>query len=226
MKSKVRAERDNTMTISGRIFAVCVCLLSVSHAHAQQAPDQKAMFGSYVNSDVYKAFLERVFNLGEPAAMKAGCPALKVIESSRTIILEQPTFVRAGANYNIDTGVWVGTELMDRCGAKVMRRALLKAIPGANNLQPTLLLPGDFPGNLKLEADAKRIVIPGLMGLAKCSDMSKFQMHDIRALTPAAAAGWSETWLAEACGAKVEAEVTYAATGDGMNVTARNWKLR
>ena len=210
-----------------RVIFICIGLLSGSHAFAQPAqPDQKAMFAAYVQSPGYKAFLEQIFNLGEPATLKAECPTLKVVESHRHVMLQQPTFVRVGANYNIDTGVWVGTALLDRCGAKAIRRALLKAVPGTNNLNATLLLPGDFPGNLKLEADAKLIVFPGLSAHAKCKDASKVRVLDIKALTPAAPAGWSETWLAEVCGVKVEAEVIYSATATGMNITARNWKLR
>jgi hypothetical protein len=202
-------------------------LLSFLPAHAQTAvPDQKTIFASYMHSPGYKAFLERIFNLGEPATLKAECPTLKIVESHRYVMLEQPTFVRAGTNYNIDTGTWVGTALLDRCGTKVTRRALLKAVPGTNNLDARLLLPGDFPGNLKLEADAKLVVFPGLMGHAKCQDLKKFQILDIKALTPTAPAGWSETWIAEACGTKVEAEVTYSATATGMNIMARNWKTR
>ena len=213
--------------IAIRVILICIFLSSVSYALAQPAqPDQKAMFGSYLQSPGYKAFLERLFTLGEPATLKAECPTLKIVELHRHVMLQQPTFVRAGANYNIDTGAWVGAALLDRCGAKVTRRALLKAVPGTNNLDATLLLPGDFPGNLKLETDAKFIVIPGLAAHAKCGDVNKVRVLDIKALTPAAPAGWSETWLAEACGVKVEAEVIYSATATGMNIVARNWKLR
>jgi hypothetical protein len=63
------------------------------------------------------------------------------------------------------------------------------------------------------------------MAHAKCSDFKQFKMLDIKALTPASPAGWSETWIADACGTKVEGEVTYTSTGDGMNVTGRKWKL-
>jgi hypothetical protein len=215
------------VTFSNRILLVCICcLLFASQARAQTAqPDQKAMFAAYLHSPGYKAFLDRVFNMGEPTAMKAGCASLKVVDSSRHIVMELPTFVRAGANYNIDTGLWVGSATLDRCGQQVTRRALLKAIPGTNNLDVNLLLPGDFRGNLKLEADAKRFIFPGLMAHAKCSDFKQFKMLDIKALTPASPAGWSETWIADACGTKVEGEVTYTSTGDGMNVTGRKWKL-
>jgi hypothetical protein len=139
--------------------------------------------------------------------------------------LEQPKFVRAGANFNIDAGVWVAMAVLDRCGSQVTRRALLKAIPGANQLQPSLLLPGDFRGNLKLEADAIRIVTPGLMAFAKCQDSRKFQVLNVTATTPASATGWSEAWTAVACDKKIDAQVTYTAIDNGMNISAGMWKV-
>ena len=208
------------------ILMISAYLLLASQALAQQVePDQKALFASYVNSPVYKGYLEQIFNLGEPAILKAECPAMKVVANNRTIVLDQPKFVRAGANFNIDTGSWVALAVLDRCGLQVTRRALLKALPGANQLQPVFLLPGDFRGNLKLEADAVRIVTPGLMAAAKCKDSSKFQVLNVTAVTPASASGWKETWAAVACDTKVDAEVTYTAIANGMNVSAGMWKV-
>jgi hypothetical protein len=204
------------------ILTITAALLLAPRAIAQQAePGQKAIFVSYLNSPVYKEYLEKIFNLGEPAILKAECPTMTAVTYNRFIVLEQPKFVRAGANFHIDTGSWLAAAVLDRCGSQVTRRALLKAIPGTNQLQPTFLLPGDFHGNLKLEADAVRIVTPGLMAAAKCQDRSKFQVLNVTAVTPASANGWSETWTAVACNTKIDAEVTYTATGNGMNVSAR-----
>jgi hypothetical protein len=133
--------------------------------------------------------------------------------------------VQAGGNFRIDTGNWVAVAVLDRCGSQVTRRALLKAIPGANQLQPVFLLPGDFRGNLKLEVDAIRIVTPALLAFAKCQEVSKFQVINVTAITPASASGWSETWTAIACDTKIDAEVTYTATGDGMNIRTGKWKV-
>jgi hypothetical protein len=209
-----------------RIPTILVSLLLTSQALAQPAePDQKTLFAAYVNSPVYRGYLEKAFNLGEPALLKAECPAMKVVESNQTIVVEQPTFVRVGTNFEVNTGSWVAKAVLDRCGAQVTRRALIKAIPGMNQLQPTLLLPGDFRGNLKLEADAIRIVTPGLMAFAKCKDLSKLQVLNVTAITPASPSGWSETWTAVACDTKIDAEVTYSATGDGMNISAGKWTV-
>ena len=69
-----------------------------------------------------------------------------------------------------------------------------------------------------------QIVGPGMMGTAKCQDRTTFKVLDVIALTAANPSGWSEKWTAEACGTNVEAQVTYTATGTGMNITAS--KLR
>lgn len=48
------------------ILTIAVALLSASPVLAQQAePDPKELFGSYLNSSGYKAYLEKIFNLGE-----------------------------------------------------------------------------------------------------------------------------------------------------------------
>jgi hypothetical protein len=207
------------------ILMILANLLLASQALAQQPePDQKALFAAYLNSPLYHAYLEQIFNAGEPAILKAECPAMKVAQN-RTSTLEQPKFVRAAGNFQIDTGSWIALATLDRCGSQVTRRALLKAVPAANQLQHILLLPGDFRGNLQLEADAVRIVTPLLMAFAKCQDQGKFQVINVTAITPASASGWSETWTAIACDTKIDAEVTYTAMGDGMKISAGKWKV-
>jgi hypothetical protein len=213
------------MVVRRILVVISFSLLLASQALAQAEPDQKALFVSYVNSPVYRDYLEKIFNLQEPAVLKAGCPALKVVTQNRATVVEQPKFVHADGIFRVDSGSWVALAILDRCGTQVTRRALLKAIPGANELQPIFLLPGDFRGNLKLEADAVRIITPGLMAFAKCEDRSKFQVINVTAITPASASGWSETWTAQACDKKIDAEVTYTATGNGMNITAGSLKV-
>jgi hypothetical protein len=208
------------------ILMILANLLLASQALAQQPePDQNALFAAFLNSPVYHAYLEQIFNAGEPAILKAECPAMKVVVQNRTSTLEQPKFVRVAGNFQIDTGSWIALVTLDRCGSQVTRRALLKAGPTAHELQHTLLLPGDFRGNLQLEADAVRIVTPLLMAFAKCQDQSKFQVINVAALTPASASGWSETWTAMACDTKIDAEVTYTAMGAGMKISAGKWKV-
>lgn len=92
---------------------------------------------------------------------------------------------------------------------------MLIAQPGKGQIEPIFLLPGEFRGNLKLERDARAIVLPRLAGTAKCQDPAKLAVLDVVPLTKAATAGWSETWIADACGKTVEATVTYAGIPTG-----------
>jgi len=190
------------------------------------APDQKTVFAAYVNSPSYRSMLEEIINAGEAPTSKAQCPQMKIVEWDRTSIVEQPTFVRAANNnYEIDTGAWVGLAILERCGSRVTRRVLLRAEPGLNRFNPTLLLPGDFRGNLKLEMDAKLIVLPMLSGNANCGDFASLRVLDIKAHGPPSAGSWSETWSAIACGSRIEADVVYTPIAGGMNVTARNFRI-
>ena len=75
------------------------------------------------------------------------------------------------------------------------------------------------------QADAIRIVTPGLMGIANCEDSRKVQVLNTTAITPPSAAGWSETWTAVACDKKIDVQVTYTAIGNGMNISAGKWKV-
>jgi hypothetical protein len=232
------AELNQTFSIKQFFATVCVSILTAvavaSHAAAQsttaQTPpanaDPKAVFLQYLGSPSYKHLLERVLNAGKPPALKQECPSLQLLEWNKAQIIQQPTFVAAaGGGLNVDSGASVAVVAANRCGSRVIRRALLKAVPGQNFVQPTFLMPGDFRGNLKLELDARRIVFPGLAAFGQCSDATKVQVLDVRPLTPASPQGWSETWTAKACDRSVDATVTYSATADGMDIRAGNFKL-
>jgi hypothetical protein len=204
-------------------------LLAAPALAGEDAPNQEQIFSAYIASPGYGDYLETIFNKGEPATMMAECAHLKVIEFNKLIVLTPPVFKTIEGRYTVESGEWVAQALLDRCGAKVTRRALLTVRPttsGTTVIDPIMLLPGEFPGNLQLEADARRIVIPGLLGTAQCEDFDSVRVLDVKALTPAAAEGWSETWVAQACGKRVEAEVTYTADATGMNISARNWKVQ
>jgi len=108
----------------------------------------------------------------------------------------------------------------------VTRRALLTAVPGKNEFLVTTLLPGDFRGNLGLETDAERVVIPSLMNAAACKDPKQFTMLDIKAVGAASAQGWSETWFAQACGKPVSTKVTYTKKTAGFNIATSETKAR
>jgi hypothetical protein len=150
---------------------------------------------------------------------------MKLVTSDKYLVLDPPSFTQVGGSYGITTGAWIAVAELDRCGKRVTRRALLKAA-GSNGLDATLLLPGDFRGNLRLEADAVHTVVPTLMTAAKCQDAAKFWVLDIKSAGPATPQGWSETWTAEACGMSVTAKVAYSKSSTGMNVVASDVKAR
>src|SRR5262249_37687757 len=131
--------------------------LGAAPALAQPAPSgepsQTDILNVYVGSQMYRDYLEKLFNLGEPPPLKRECPPLTLLENKYQI-LEPPTFVHDGLNYHIETGSWIALGVLRRCNERVVRRALLKAQSGANTFEVKLLLPGDFRGNPQLETEA------------------------------------------------------------------------
>ena len=62
------------------LLIIAANILLTSQVVAQSIdPDQKALFAAYVNSQVYRAYLERIFDLGEPPTLKAKCKSMKVV---------------------------------------------------------------------------------------------------------------------------------------------------
>ncbi len=162
--------------------------------------------------------LVRVFHLHAKRKALSSCTDNR--GWNKSLPIEQPLFIKAGGNFSIEKGAWIALATLDRCGTKVTRRVLLKAVSGKNSLAPTFLLPGEFRGNLQLEVDAVKIVTPALAAAAKCQDLKQLKIVDIKSLTPPVKDGWSETWTADACGKIVDCAVSYGATGDGMDITA------
>jgi hypothetical protein len=215
------------MAAARNLIATLLLFACVEGADAQSSePDQKTLFGGYLSSPGYRAYLEQIFNSAEPNLLKAQCPSLRLLESNKFIMVEEPKFVRSGTNYHVESGAWVGVAVLDRCGAPVTRRALLRVAPDTHVLQPTPLLPGEFRGNLKLEADAMRIVLPAMMAIAKCSDLAKARVLDVKSHGPPTPQGWSETWTAAACNMTIEADVSYSPIPGGMNISAGHLRVR
>ena len=217
------------MRFANYLIKIFMLMSWMPWAFAQPAEiDHAKMLLAYVNSPGYKSYLERVFNLGEPPLLKAKCATpLKLLESNRLMVVEPPKFMLSNGIYVVNSGSWVGIAVMDRCGSRVVRRALLRAQPNANLLHPTFLLPGDFRGDLRLEVDARRIVLSGVVMVSNCSDNTRIQVEDIKFHGPPTSQGWSETWTIEACGRTVDADVKYTTTaGTGTTVSAGNWKFR
>lgn len=79
------------------ILMILANLLLASQALAQQPePDQKALFAAYLNSPVYRVYLEQIFNAGEPAILKAECPVMKVVVQNRASINQSSCERRLG----------------------------------------------------------------------------------------------------------------------------------
>jgi hypothetical protein len=220
--------RRTAMATATRFLLAIVVMVAVApRLQAQPAqPDPKALFAGYVASEPYRQFLETIFNRGEPQPPKDRCTTMKVVAWDKFLVLEPPTFVRVGGSYKIETGTWVAGAELNRCGKRVTRRAILKASSGKDGLDATLLLPGDFRGNLQLEAEADRTVTPKLMNAAKCKDATMFAVLDVKPSSTVTPQGWSEAWTAQACGKIVTAKITYSKTSTGVDIAVSDAKAR
>ncbi len=212
-----------------RALALCLALVLAAAPQAAGgdnavAPDSAHTITGYVSSPGYRNYIATVVNLLEVPPLKAECPSLVVTESDEVVVIKAPTFVKAGAVWNIDGGTWIAKVHVDRCGKPAIRRFLLEAIPGADQVKPIRLFPGEFAGNLQLEADASRILLPGVMGVAKCNDWKTLYILDTKLTNPVSSAGWSERWLAQACDRRVSFDVDYARAMGGVNITGMNFK--
>ncbi len=205
------------------LAAILSCGFATATANNVLAQNQKLdpKFVGYLNSPGYQKQLVQFFSEAEPLVRFEKCDSIVLKKARLVEIVQRPTFANAAnGGLNIDGGAWVVAGTMVRCGAKVRRRLFLRATKGKNELRYAPLLPGQFAGNLKLEIDARRIVGAGLMGNAGCKDSKKFKVIDVVSLTPASNKGWSEKWIAKACGKRAECTVKYSATASGMNISA------
>jgi hypothetical protein len=200
-------------------------LLFAARAVGQTAPlDQKEAFVHFLLSPSAQKFIERSIADAENQALKTQCSTLKVLEANKFDIIDQPVFEQRETGLRLKSGSWVSVAKVDRCGVTTTRRLYIKYLPDQNRFEVSPLLPGDFRGNLKLEADARRIVVPGLMAAGHCADRAEFYLLDVKALGAAMPQGWSETWSARACGKSVSATVSYNAIPGGMDIAAEDLK--
>ena len=183
------------------------------------------IFADYLKSAPYKKYLTDTFNAAEPPPLTAKCPKMQLVATDAPMVQAPPTFAQIGNTYPISTGAWVQRATLSQCGHTVSRRLFILADPRDGTLHSRALLPGDFPGNAALENDAPRIVLPGVMGLAKCSDWKKLWVLDTKLTTPARPQGWTEAWTISACGHTVTVDVVYVADATGMGITAKNIKV-
>ena len=68
--------------------------------------------------------------------------------------------------------------------------------------------------------DTLRIVMPGLMARAACTDPKQFYLLDVKNTAAQENGNWSETWSAEACGRKVIADIQYIKDAKGTQIRA------
>ncbi len=201
-------------------------LLAASAQGAFVPKTDAELFAAYLKAPSYAKYLSDAFNGTEPPPLTAKCAKMVLVSSEPPLVVAAPTFAQIGNTYPISTGAWVQRSTLDKCGAKVGRRLFLQADPRSGTLHAQALLPGDFPGNAQLEHDAPRIVLPPAMAMAKGSDWSKLWVLDTKLTTPARPQGWTEAWTISACGRTVTADVVYAADATGMNITAKNLRIR
>ncbi len=202
-------------------------VLAAALAAAQAAPPQTdaQIFAGYVADPAYKAYLLAAFNGTEPPPLKAKCAKLTLVALDPPQVVTPPTFAQIKEVYYISTGSWVARATLGRCGGNVIRRLFVAGDPQSGQPHAQALIPGEFPGNLKLENDVTHIVLPAAMGTAKCNDWKSLWVLDTKLTSPAARQGWSETWTMQACGRGVTADVSYVADRTGMNITAKNVKV-
>lgn len=200
---------------------------ALAMAGARAAPPQTdaQIFAGYVADPAYKAYLLAAFNGTEPPPLKAKCAKLTIEALDPPLVVTPPTFGQIGKVFHISTGSWVARATLGRCGGHVVRRLFVMGDPQSGEPRAQALIPGEFPGNLKLENDATHIVLPAAMGTAKCSDWKSLWVLDTKLTRPAKPQGWSETWTMQACGRAVTADVSYVADRTGMNITAKNVKV-
>jgi hypothetical protein len=180
-------------------------------------------FAEFLQSPPYRTLVTRYFNEQEPGPLRAKCSTLAVMAWSDPIVVEPAHFKKSGALYEVTAGKWVQPVTVNACGAKGIRRTLLWEDGGI--LHGSSLLPGEFPGNLQLENDAEHIVLPAVMGMAKCDNWKTLWVLDTKLKTPAKAQGWTEAWTMTACGHAATADVVYVADATGMGITAKNVKV-
>ena len=209
-----------------RIFRPATALLLLAAQTGYAADNQQALFAGYIGSPSYRAILQKAYNDAEPTVLKAQCPALTVVSFAAPEIVETPAFARAGAGWTTQSGAWVATATVNRCGTNVIRRLLVET-RSDNTLRTRGLIPGEYAGGFKLEESARGFVSMSMLIVTDCKDWKSFVLLDTRLRTKPSRQGWAETWTGRMCGKTVTANVDYVpeptATG-GFDVRTNNVK--
>lgn len=201
-------------------FVLLACFIGPSDAQEPNAePPRTEIERTFFTSPSYRTFVERSFNAFEAPLSKAECPELKILEYTAHKIVRPLQFTKTETGYSISGGSWIAVPEIDRCG-KPAKRRILMSVAALGRLSPIPLAPGDHRGELALEMDTLRIVLPGIMAHASCQDTKQFYLLDVVNIRDAGNGNWEENWTAEACGKVVKTTVRYIKDATGTTIRA------
>jgi hypothetical protein len=204
--------------LSAFVGAALALLVAAAHpaaAQAQAQPTNEQLFLSFLQSPAYQNFLDQALAQTDPAVFKAECARMTMRENARWAAVRPASFTVVQGQGAIVDGVWIAWIPVDRCGTPTIRRLLI-VVSGPNNLVPTRMLPGEFGGDLRLEADVQRTVLPLFQEMAECRDEKQVFVADIK-ITRQSATAWQEHWLGNACGKPTAILVNYIRRGNSID---------
>jgi hypothetical protein len=217
MTKRATGYRVVQRVFAGMALAALILGSGSAAAAAGLSPQQQAVFDSYLKSPAYRAILEKGYNDAELAMLKAQCPALKITALDPPEIVQQPQIVKGAGGWQVTDGAWVQRAMLDRCGKPAARRMMTEN--GANNtLRLHPLLPGDYGGGYRLEADALGTVVTSIVYKLECKDTKMPMVLDIQHLRDAPKPNWAEKWTVFLCGKTATARVVYFPRGGQVDI--------
>ncbi len=184
-------------------------------ATQKPSPEDMRIFAAFLSSSAFLSGLTRLINASEPPSLQAACPTLKLLDATRYKLLKTVTFREVNGSEQVSGGSWISLAIADRCGQKVTRRFLFFYQPETERLQPLRLLPGEFRGDLKTEADARNLAAKVITAATHCDDPKRIFVLDTKVDGAPSPDRWRENWTAEACGEPVTLQAAYSRSGDG-----------
>lgn len=197
-------------------FALLAVICGDGARAAGQSPVIPIEFLQYIETpEFFATIAERVVAL-EPAPLKEVCSDIVPLRRQGWSPVEYPIW-----SYTLNapnSGQWVERILVDRCGEQALRRVLVTASP-EGHLIISLLVPGGFLGNYRLEVETRKLVAQDAMARNDCSDMKQFYVTDTRVISAPKAGRWSERWSVVACGAPDLVDVYFGPSSTGTYVS-------
>jgi hypothetical protein len=185
-------------------------------AEASRAAEKQAVipleFLQFIESPEFFALIsERIVAL-EPAPLRDVCPTITPLRRQGWSPVDYPewSYQKNAVVY----GTWIERVLVDRCGGEALRRVLVTAKPDGE-LIVSLLVPGGFLGNYRLEFEARKLVAQDAMARNDCSDMKRFFVTDTRVVQTPSRGRWAERWSVIACGAPDVVDVYFGPSSTG-----------